>query len=73
VSLTEVIAWLDQGESVKFERSAMSVIFLAKKGDNEISRMLDTRDIDQAKIDLLAFELRRAFDILRRSETTDAN
>jgi hypothetical protein len=76
MSLSEVIAKLKPDESVRFTREVLAVEFVAKKGDEqshhrELSVRVDTEHIEQGRIDTLAIEVRRAFDILRRSEATN--
>jgi hypothetical protein len=78
MSLSEVIARLKPDESVKFTREVLAVEFVAKKGDEElpckeVSFRVDTDDIEQGRIDILAIEVRRALDILRHGEATDGN
>ena len=73
MSLSEIIARLKPDESVKFTRGGLAVEFVAKKGDeqsphNEVSFLVDTDCIEHGRIDILAIEVRRAFDALRRSE-----
>ena len=72
MSLSEIIAGLETGESVMFSRDAFAVRVLAQKtephGRRQVSRFVDTEAIERGNIDILAIEVRRAFDILRRSE-----
>jgi hypothetical protein len=70
MSLSEIIAELEPGESVKFTRLESRICIVAKKGDelashNEISISVDPQTVEYARIDILAIEVRRAFVILR--------
>ena len=72
MELSEVIARImEPDESITFTRRATSVRFVARKGNkepvlvNEIAVDVDAELIKHAKIDLLAVNVRRAFEILR--------
>jgi hypothetical protein len=78
MSLSEVIAGLEHDESVRFTREQFTVRAVAKKGDENRSRVMaievDATAIVLGNLDILVVEVRRAFEILRRSEaTTDGN
>ena len=74
MSLSEVIAGLEHDESVRFTREQFTVRAVAKKGDQNRSRVIaievDATATVLGKLDILAVEVRRAFEILRRSEET---
>jgi hypothetical protein len=79
MSLSEIIAGLNQGECVGFTRFEGELQFIVVKVDSEgnrreIARHIDEGELRLCRIDILAAHLRRAIEILRRSEaTTDAN
>jgi hypothetical protein len=78
MSLSEVITGLESDESVSFSRNGFAVRVLAQKtrkcGKSRVSKFVDTEAIERGRFDILAMEVRRAFDILRRSEAlTDGN
>jgi len=74
MSLSEIIAGLEHDESVRFTREQFTVRAVAKKGDENRSRVMaievDATAIVLGNLDILAVEVRRAFEILRRSEAT---
>jgi hypothetical protein len=78
MSLSEVIAGLKHGETVVFGRVENDIQFIASKTDDQlerkqIARRVDAEELKQCSIDILAVEVRRAFDILRRSEATSGD
>ena len=77
MSLSEIIAGLEPNESVSFSRNGFAVRVLAQKtrecGKSRVSKFVDTEAIEHGNVDILAIEVRRAFDILRRSEATDGD
>ena len=73
MSLSEIIAGLNQGECVGFTRFEGELQFIVVKVDSEgnrreIARHIDEGELRLCRIDILAAHLRRAIEILRRSE-----
>jgi hypothetical protein len=78
MSLSEIIAGIEQGESIAFTRVGSDLQLMAVKYDDEFNRKEVARRVDAellklCRIDSLAADVRRAFEILRRSKTADAN
>lgn len=71
MSLSEIIAKLEHDESIKFTRELMAVRFVVKKGNEqdehkEVSIMVDPKVIEQGNLDVLSFEVERAFQVIRK-------
>lgn len=71
MSLSEIIAKIEPDESLKFTRELMAIRFVLKKGDEraphkEVSIMVNPQAIELGRLDVLAFEVDRAFTAIRK-------
>jgi hypothetical protein len=71
ISLSEIVAKLENDESIKFNREPMAIRCVIKKGNElqdykQIAIMFDSELIEQNKFDVLSLEIEHAFEVIRR-------